>query len=144
MRACFSAIDRNALKGQDRLGYEIFDWALADDATEFSPDRRALPASADQPVQRRPISFAAKCSSAVRRSPGPARRQRHPANSFTRWLDQPSPTCARFEAGRTHLAHVERMIAQVDVLPGIRLQHFHEARGQRFRQDRAKRSRASG
>jgi uncharacterized protein (DUF885 family) len=36
-RAKLAAIDRDTLKGQDRLSYEIFEWSLSDTATELQP-----------------------------------------------------------------------------------------------------------
>src|SRR5258705_1530988 len=121
-RMRLSAIDRNALKGQDRLSYDIFDWALADDATELKPgiaERfQLLPINQFDGAQ---ISFAREMQ---QRGETPFTRTRDYDNAirrmlgFTRWLDQAIANMREgLKQGVTQPRPVvERMIAQTEMI----------------------------
>ena len=121
-RSRLSSIEREALKSQDQLSYDIFDWSLGDDANELKPgiaDRfRLLPLNQFNGAQ---ITFARE---AQERGAAPFNRPRDYDNAirrmlgFSRWLDQ---AIANMREGLKQgvsqpRAVVERMIAQVDTI----------------------------
>jgi len=121
-RTRLSAIDRDSLKGQDRLSYDIFNWALADDSSELKPgiaDRfQLLPINQFNGAQ---ISFAREMQ---QRGETPLSRARDYDNAirrmlgFTRWLDQAIANMREgLKQGVTQPRPVvERMIAQTEMI----------------------------
>jgi uncharacterized protein (DUF885 family) len=124
MRAKLAAIDRETLKGQDRLSYDIFEWSLADSAAalkEGVAERfQLLPLNQFNGAQityaremkRRaetPMSRPREYDAAIRRMLG-----------FTRWLDQAILNMREgIKQGVTQPRSViERMIWQVDMIAG--------------------------
>jgi uncharacterized protein (DUF885 family) len=124
MRAKLAAIDRETLKGQDRLSYDIFEWSLSDSAAalkEGVAERfQLLPLNqfngaqityAREMKQRAetPMSRPRDYDAAIRRLLG-----------FTRWLDQAILNMREgIKQGVTQPRSViERMIWQVDMIAG--------------------------